>query len=349
MTTTKAGTNKTITPIIHLPSGTAGINEKDEESVSAIQSFINATSDKNAKIQLGDDLKVPKGVKITSAGKGVVNIRAVAESTISASGAGSTSNASPSIVAAGRGGMVTSRGRGSPISGRGRGSYTSTNAAAAASALPKAADTTPKGAVKTVTLTAGGIIKRVVPAGRVPGSSVITTPTNKASPTAPTASPKNKVNDVEEELDQDSLEELEKAIKEQEKDVKKDLKKTPTLNGSKVNSSTTPNSRGRCRGAKGLSSPTYPDKDNEGSDSSPVKEGPKIIRLKSNSAAEVLKSANASLVESPTTEESVGSKRKGAPVTPTANDTSNSESPSVTASGESRSKRARKEKKIFDL
>ena len=343
LTSKTTGTSKPITPIIHLPSGTTGIDEKDEESVSAIQSFINATSDKNAKIQLGDDLKVPKGVQITSAGKGVVNIRAVAESS-SKTSAGVTS---PNIVATGRG-IAAGRGRGAQ-GGRGRG-YTSAAAAAAAVALPKVADI-PKGSVKTVTLTAGGIIKRVVPAGRVPGSSVATVLTSvSASP------PKKKVateeSNKDEDLDQETLKELEEAMKEQDQDNKKGkpiANKTPTQNGSKTNS-ISPIGRGRRGGvskgspAKSISSPTRQEKDMN-SDST-VKEGPRIIRLKSNSAAEVLKSAAAKSGNAELSKEDISNKRKSTPVTPT-NDVSSSESP--VGSADSRSKRQRREKKIFDL
>merc|ERR1712088_651683 len=330
-----------------------------EESVSAIQSFINATSDKNAKIQLGDDLKVPKGVKITSAGKGVVNIRAVAESSSSTN----ASVTSPNIVATGRG-IVSPRGKGSPSS-RGRG-FTSNSAATAAVALPKANDI-PKGAVKTVTLTAGGIIKRAVPQGRIAGTTNIipTSPASSADVLA--CSPKKQVNDAKGK-DDGLIGEPSKVAGSppgKDKDVdKKDEKspnKTATVNGSKSNA-VTPTGRGRGRGrgatspAKSISSPKQQEKDLSDSDSQ-AKEGPKIIRLKSNSVAEVLKSNTAASGNiSPTKEDDVSSKvnstpvvnnkRKSAPITPTTK--ANLESPDV-GSADSRSKRARKEKKIFDL
>jgi len=352
------GGNKTITPIIHLPSGTAGIDEKDEESVSAIQSFINATSDKNAKIQLGDDLKVPKGVKITSAGKGVVNIRAVAESSVTTN----TTVTSPNIVATGRG-IVSPRGRGLPAS-RGRG-YTTVAAAAAAAALPKSAEI-PKGAVKTVTLTAGGIIKRAVPQGRIAGTTNIT-PSSMPSLTD-LASPKKQVNDGDgkNDLSEEVVKEVDDKTGQQDDEDKKDLElvdKAPAVNGSKSNSVVTPNSR-RGRGTiskgsptKSISSPTQQDKDNEVSDS-PVKERPKIIRLKNNSVTEVLKSTSATSANlSPSKEDNMTSKTNSTPVernkrkailtTPTNN--TNAESPSISGSAESRGKRQRKEKKIFDL
>lgn len=357
MLASKTG-GKTITPIIHLPSGTAGIDEKDEESVSAIQSFINATSDKNAKIQLGDDLKVPKGVKITSAGKGVVNIRAVAES----SAATNTTITSPNIVATGRG-IVSSRGRGSPA-GKGRGSTTA--AVEAATALPKATEI-PKGAVKTVTLTAGGIIKRAVPQGRIAGTTNIipTSPASSADVLA--CSPKKQVNDAKGK-DDSLIGEPSKVAgsppgkgKDVDKKDEKSANKTATVNGSKSNA-VTPTGRGRGRGrgatspAKSISSPKQQEKDLSDSDSQ-AKEGPKIIRLKSNSVAEVLKSNTAASGNiSPTKEEDVSSKvnstpvvnnkRKSAPITPTTK--ASAESPDV-GSADSRSKRARKEKKIFDL
>ena len=335
--------SKPITPIIHLPSGTTGIDEKDEESVSAIQSFINATSDKNAKIQLGDDLKVPKGVKITSAGKGVVNIRAVAESNSSTN----TTVTSPNIVATGRG-IVSPRGKGSP-SNRGRG-YTSTAAATAAAALPKTTDI-PKGAVKTVTLTAGGIIKRAVPQGRIAGTTTIAGAT---SPTVTNNSIQVKEGEGKQDVSNDeSVKQIENALSDE------GTPKSPTLNGSKSNSASTPNSRGRNRGStlkspplKSISSPTKQDKDTNDSSDSPVKEGPKIIRLKSNSVTEVIKSnsspsGNLSPSNDDTNSTPVeNNKRKAAPSTPI--NTSNIESP-ASGSSESRSKRQRKEKKIFDL
>merc|ERR1719300_1197147 len=52
------------------PSG-----EGDEESVMAIQKFWDST---NAE-ERASDVKVPSGVKITAAGRGVVNVRAVAD------------------------------------------------------------------------------------------------------------------------------------------------------------------------------------------------------------------------------------------------------------------------------
>lgn len=340
--------SKAITPIIHLPSGTTGINEKDEESVSAIQSFINATSDKNAKIQLGDDLKVPKGVKITSAGKGVVNIRAVAESSSSTN----ASVTSPNIVATGRG-IVSPRGKGSPSS-RGRG-FTSNSAATAAVAVPKASDI-PKGAVKTVTLTAGGIIKRAVPQGRIAGTTNITSTVT----TSPTITPNSQTKEEakQEASNEETIEQIEAALKEGSTEDKKEVIKSPTVNGSKSNNVSTPNSRGRNKGnkspSKSISSPIHQDKDNIDSSDSPVKDGPKIIRLKSNSVTEVMKSnSSPSGNLSPSNDEVTSktnstplesNKRKTAPSTPT--NTSNLDSPSESGS---RSKRARKEKKIFDL
>merc|ERR1719412_2942730 len=144
-------------------------------------------------------------------------------------------------------------------------------------------------------------------------------------------------------------------------EAKKDeqaVNKATTINGSKSNSATPPSSRGRNRGnisksspLKSISSPTQGDKNNDGSDS-PVKDGPKIIRLQSNSVAEVLKSTSITSSNlSPCNKDDVASKtnstptesnkRKTAPVTPTNN--SNIDSP-LSGGGESRSKRQRKEK-----
>ena len=111
----------------------------------------------------------------------------------------------------------------------------------------------------------------------------------------------------------------------------------------------TPTGRGRGRGrgaaspAKSISSPKQQEKDLSDSDSQ-AKEGPKIIRLKSNSVAEVLKSTAASGNISPTKEDDVSSKvnstpvvnnkRKSAPITPTTKATA--ESPDV-GSADSRS------------
>ncbi len=52
-----------------------------EESVSAIRSFLEETSpDKSTTTIIdGKEVKVPAGIKITSAGKGVVNIRAITD------------------------------------------------------------------------------------------------------------------------------------------------------------------------------------------------------------------------------------------------------------------------------
>ena len=185
------------------------------------------------------------------------------------------------------------------------------------------------------------------------------------------SSPKKQVNDVDgkndliEEVSKEVQEETKKNDSNDNKDGEQ-VSKSPAVNGSKSNIAVTPNSR-RGRGAnskgspiKSISSPTShdKDKDNEVSSDSPVKEGPKIIRLKSNSVTEVLKSASAtSANSSPSKEENVTSKtnstpvernkRKAVPTTPTNN--TNAESPSISGSAESRGKRQRKEKKIFDL
>ena len=58
-----------------LTSG-GGVGVDDEESVSAIQKFLDSTStDATSPPSKDGSLKVPPGVKITAAGRGVVNIR----------------------------------------------------------------------------------------------------------------------------------------------------------------------------------------------------------------------------------------------------------------------------------
>ena len=268
---------------------------------------------------------------------------------------------SPNIVATGRG-IVSPRGKGSPTS-RGRG-YTSNTAT---TALPKATDI-PKGAVKTVTLTAGGIIKRAVPQGRIAGTTTITAP-ETSSPNVTPNSIKPQTNDGEgkqEESNEESNEKIQEALNNSVTEDKKgglSPNKSPTLNGSKSNSTTTPNSRGRGRGnnqknspLKSISSPTQQDKDNNESSDSPIKDGPKIIRLKSNSVTEVMKSNSSPSTNSSPLNDDINTKtnstpiesnkRKAAPSTPT--NTSTVESP-ASGNSESRSKRQRKEKKIFDL
>ncbi len=54
----------------------AAASSEDEETVSAIQSFLDSTSGKEGNRA---ELKVPAGIKITPAGRGTVNIRAVAD------------------------------------------------------------------------------------------------------------------------------------------------------------------------------------------------------------------------------------------------------------------------------
>ena len=76
----------------------------DEESVMAIQKFLDSA---NAEEREGD-VKVPSGVKITAAGRGVVNIRAVADTAKT---------------------PTTSRGRGRPPVNRAIAATTTTNAA----------------------------------------------------------------------------------------------------------------------------------------------------------------------------------------------------------------------------
>ena len=78
--------------IIYLNAAAAAANKKSmdedssqEESISAIKSFLEETSpDKpppmTTTIIDGKEVRVPAGIKITSAGKGVVNIRAIADS-----------------------------------------------------------------------------------------------------------------------------------------------------------------------------------------------------------------------------------------------------------------------------
>ena len=83
-----AGPKKVIsTPnkTIHLPSSTDA--DRDEESVMAIQKFLDSTSGKQ-DVSMSEDLKVPSGVKITNAGKGVVNIRAVSDTKSTPKGRG---------------------------------------------------------------------------------------------------------------------------------------------------------------------------------------------------------------------------------------------------------------------
>merc|ERR1712126_769364 len=109
-------------------------------------------------------------------------------------------------------------------------------------------------------------------------------------------------------------------------------------------------SRGRGRGnnlknspLKSISSPTH-EKDNNDSSDSPVKDGPKIIRLKSNSVTEVIKSNSSPSANSYTLNDDLASKtnstpiesnkRKAVPSTPT--NSSNLESP-ASGSSESRS------------
>merc|ERR1712018_503703 len=132
--------------------------------------------------------------------------------------------------------------------------------------------------------------------------------------------------------------------------------KSPTVNGSKSNNVSTPNSRGRNKGnkspSKSISSPIHQDKDNIDSSDSPVKDGPKIIRLKSNSVTEVMKSNSSPSANSYPLNDDLASKtnstpiesnkKKAVPSTPT--NSSNLESP-ASGSSESRSKRQRKEKK----
>ena len=271
---------------------------------------------------------------------------------------------SPNIVATGRG-IVSPRGKGSPTS-RGRGYTSNAAAAAAAVALPKATDI-PKGAVKTVTLTAGGIIKRAVPQGRIAVTTSITA-TEATSPTVTPNSIQPQIKEGEQKVEasnDESSKQIEEALPDSGTDDKKDAlspNKSPTLNGTKSNNTTTPNSRGRGRGnnlknspLKSISSPTH-EKDSNDSSDSPVKDGPKIIRLKSNSVTEVIKSNSSPSANSSPLNDDIASKtnstpiesnkRKAVPSTPT--NSSNLESP-ASGSSESRSKRQRKEKKIFDL
>ncbi len=101
---TAGATPKPVTEVKASPSSSATSPKKDapssseekkeqqnEESVSAIQSFLDATSSPNGGNEEtnksdndGGDVKVPAGVRITPAGKGTVNIRAVSEAAANA-------------------------------------------------------------------------------------------------------------------------------------------------------------------------------------------------------------------------------------------------------------------------
>ena len=137
-------------------------NSGNEESISAIQNFLDQTSasltGEGEPVDVSPDVKVPAGIKITSAGKGVVNIRAIADTprTVYAQklGAGSPKKSPAPTV------PVSSPP--APTSGNGTAAVaatTTTTTAAATSSSVRGM----KG-VSMVTLTANGVVRKVTPA-----------------------------------------------------------------------------------------------------------------------------------------------------------------------------------------
>lgn len=107
-----------------------------EESVSAIQSFLEETSPEKSTTTIidGKEVRVPAGIKITSAGKGVVNIRAITD--------------------ARQGTVVKSTAR-VPLT------VTPSKTTASSAVGQKVTSVRGMKGVSMVTLTAGGIIKKV--------------------------------------------------------------------------------------------------------------------------------------------------------------------------------------------
>ena len=143
----KSAANITASPVsgntskvIYLNSVKKPANEDDsaqEESVSAIQSFLEETSPEKSTTTIidGKEVRVPAGIKITSAGKGVVNIRAITDARQGAAAVKSTTRVPLTVT--------PSKTTPSTVVGKNVGSVRGM-----------------KG-VSMVTLTAGGIIKKV--------------------------------------------------------------------------------------------------------------------------------------------------------------------------------------------
>lgn len=120
-----------------------------EETVSAIQSFLEETSPEKSTTTIidGKEVRVPAGIKITSAGKGVVNIRAITDSRPSP----------PTVKATGRSPLTVTPSKPTTPSAT---AVTAGNSAAAKKTVNVGSVRGMKG-VSMVTLTAGGIIKKV--------------------------------------------------------------------------------------------------------------------------------------------------------------------------------------------
>ncbi|TRY76407.1 hypothetical protein TCAL_00036 [Tigriopus californicus] len=132
---------------------TTPATSQPEESVSAIQSFIDQTSGIK-KESPSPDMKLPPGIKITSAGKGLVNIRAVADAAArnkAPATESSPSKASQSPTAA------TTTTTSSPS--------TSTTTAGTSLPTPSTGSSSVRGmsGVSTVTLTPNGVLKKELP------------------------------------------------------------------------------------------------------------------------------------------------------------------------------------------
>ena len=127
--------------VIYLNSAKKTVNEEEssqEESVSAIQSFLEETSPEKSTTTIidGKEVRVPAGIKITSAGKGVVNIRAITDARQGTASAVKSTTRVPLTV-------TPSKTTASSVIGKKVGSVRG---------MP---------GVSMVTLTAGGIIKKV--------------------------------------------------------------------------------------------------------------------------------------------------------------------------------------------
>ena len=268
--------------IIYLNAPPPRNDKEEEESVSAIRSFLEETSAVNSTTIIdGKEVRVPAGIKITSAGKGVVNIRAIADSRSSLSTPKTSLMTSQLTVTPKSGNVGSVRGM--------------------------------KG-VSMVTLTAGGIIKKV----SEPKLSLSDTDQDEG--------------DSDDLFDDDELEDFD--------------------GGGLVREKRPPVKRGPLFGAGRKRGRTPRSKDDDGDyrpTGSALKAKPKRIPiLKQTTSTNSSPAATSTPVASAAA--ALPSDDGGQDEPPTAADSSGLDDSALSLSGEEpRGKRARKEKKIFDL
>ena len=291
--------------IIYLNSAKKSEDESSqEETVSAIKSFLEETSPEKSTTTIidGKEVRVPAGIKITSAGKGVVNIRAITDSRPSPSNVKSTGRSPLTVTPSKPTAPLTT-------------AVTAGNSATAKKSVNVGSVRGMKG-VSMVTLTAGGIIKKV---------------------SDPKKSSRSDEDDHDDEGDSDDMFDDEDDDDDDDMMQEKSFKATPQPAKKRV-------------GRPPKNASFADDDDYKPPSGVALKTKPKKIPILKQSTTEDVASPTTSAAATVAEPEEVVSKDDV--VVAADVDAANSTFDDSTASGsgeEPRSKRARKEKKIFDL